>query len=359
MAERGPLTGTVVVDFSWNLPGPYCTWMLAGLGATVIKVEPPRGDPARHLGTLFDWVNAGKQSLVFDPKDEASRAAVEALIRRADVLVEGFRPGKFAALGFGEDRLKALQPSLVRCSISAYGQTGPLVQEPGHDLNVAAMAGAVALNEDPQGRPQPLPLPLADLSAAQLACARICAALLDRERTGQGVFLDVAMVDAVASWTALWSEGVDLCALGEAAMPRYAVPVARPLLKRLLRKRLRSLPHYAVYACADGEWLAIGVVDEAHFWRGLCEAVGMQRVAGLPMGARAVLGPALRRWLARCIRREPRSVWLERLKGLPVSPVLSVPEARAAFAYRHGDGRGPFAGAVSLPAAPSLGSYQV
>ena len=150
--EQGPLHGVRVVDLSWNLPGPACSWMLAGLGADVCKVEPVWGEPARNLQPMFDWVNAGKQSVVFDPKDPASRAALEARIAEADVLLEGFRPGKLAALGFDDAKLRALRPSLVRCSISAYGQEGARAADPGHDINAAALCGALAL--DGEGAPR-------------------------------------------------------------------------------------------------------------------------------------------------------------------------------------------------------------
>ncbi len=347
--DQGALHGVRVVDFSWNLPGPACTWMLAGLGAQVTKVEPLRGEPARHLKPLFDWVNAGKEAVSFDPQDEASRAAVEALIAEADVVVEGFRPGKFAALGFDDARLAELNPRLVRCSISAYGQQGPRAQDPGHDLNAASLCGALALDGD--GPPRPWPLPIADLSAAQLAAMRIVAALHAREQTGEGAVLDVAMVDALGPWVALWREGADLAALGERQAPPRARRFVRGALQRWLPRRLRSLPHYGVFRCADGAWLAVGIVDEDHFWRRLCDELHLGRYRGLPMGARALLGPVLRRRVARKLAREPRHHWLRVLGDLPVTAVVDGDGAYGALGDRLARHR-PFHGSVALGPAP-------
>ncbi len=337
-----------MVDLSWNLPGPACTWILAGLGAQVTKVEPLRGEPARNLEPLFAWVNAGKEAMPFDPKDDSSRAALEARIAEADVLLEGFRPGKLAALGFDDAVLRTLNPTLVRCSISAYGQEGPRASDPGHDLNAAALCGALTLSGD--GAPRPWPLPIADLSAAQLAAVRIVAALHARQRTGEGAVLDVAMVDALGPWVALWREGADLAALGEKAVPPRGRRIARSVLERWLPRRLRSLPHYGVFRCRDGRYIAVGIVDESWFWRALCDALGMARARDLPMAARALLGPVLRRQLARKLRKQPAAYWLEHLGDLPVTEVCDGEDPYRALGSRLQRHR-PFHG--SVPLAPA------
>jgi len=347
---KGPLDGVTVVDLCWNLPGPACTWMLAGLGATVVKVEPVKGEPARNLKPLFSWVNAGKQAIAFDPKDDASRAALEEQIAAADVLVEGFRPGKLAALGFDDETLRRLNPSLVRCSISAYGQEGERAADPGHDLNAAALCGALSL--EGRGAPGAWPLPVADLSAAQLAALRIVAALHERERSGAGAVLDVAMVDALGPWVALWREGADLAALGEEAVPPAGRKVARQALERWLPRRLRSLPHYGVFRCRDGRYIAVGIVDENPFWRRLCDALGMKRARDLPLPARALLGPVLRRRVARKLRTRPAAHWLEVLGDLPVTEVCSGEEPYRALGDRLVRHR-PFHGSVPLGPAPA------
>ena len=166
----GPLAGVKVLDFTWNLPGPYATARLVSLGATVWKIEPPRGDPAREVGALFDWLNQGKQSVVLDLKDDASRRHIEALITSADVLVEGFRPGVMQRLGCGPDRARALNPGLVWCSISAFGQEGPARGVPGHDLNLQALSGLCHLERDRRGRPRPTVLPVAAATGMVEGC---------------------------------------------------------------------------------------------------------------------------------------------------------------------------------------------
>lgn len=320
----GALDGLRVLDLTWNLPGPYATSILASMGADVVKVEPPRGDPARHTEPLFSMLNAGKRSVVLD-----LRAGVEdlrALVERADVLVEGFRPGVMARLGCGPDVARAWNPRLVWCSISAYGQDGPRAKEPGHDLNAQALAGLAWLERDAADRPRETVLPVADLSASQAAVSAILGALYARERTGEGTVLDVAMTDAATDWARIWGEGVDL------AGPARRRPGARllgPLVRRLERVKLYALPSYGLFPCRDGRWLALGVVDEDPFWKGLCTAL---RIPGseLKLPGRILLGPALRPLVALRLRTRDRADWLRRLgdAGVPATPVHDPADAR-------------------------------
>ena len=212
----------------------------------------------------------------------------------------------------------------------AFGQDGPRRNEPGHDLNAQALTGAAWLARDAQGRPQGLPLPIADLSASMAAVSSICAALYRREQTGEGDYLDVAMVDTVLSWTHLWSSGVDLAGAAQEHIPPSLEPLARrALTERLDRERLRALPHYTTYPCRDGEWIALGIVDERKFWVALCEVLGIRRFSGLSIPMRAALSPVLKPILRWLIRRHPRDYWLERMGAadLPVTPVLSPRDA--------------------------------
>lgn len=332
-----PLAGIRVVDFSQNLPGPYATFVLASLGAEVIKVEPPRGDPGRHMEPFFSMLNRGKRSVVLDLRDPASADPLRRLVSSADVLVEGFRPGVMARLGCDAETARGWNPALIYCSISAYGQGGPRAAEPGHDLNAQALAGVCHLQQDPDGRPDGLALPVADLSASLTAVASICAALAGRGRDGRGSVLDVAMSDAVVGWAQIWGIGVDLGApvrarLGASGLAGRALrPAAdRALLDELDRRRLYAMPHYGVFRTRDGRFLALGVVDENHFWKALCGCLGLGRFGGLPLPARTALGPLLRRLVARRLRRRTREDWLRRLgeAGVPATAVLSPVEAR-------------------------------
>ena len=205
-----PLSEVKVLDFSQNLPGPYATFLLSGWGADVVKVEPPKGDPGRFMEPFFSMLNRDKRSVVLDLRDEASRPALEALVRWADVLVEGFRPGVMARLGCDYEAAKALNPSIVYCSISAFGQDGPLRAHPGHDLDLQAISGTCWLERDGRDAPRGSVLPVADLSSALLAVSGISAALARRATSGEGAYLDVAMADGVLSWANVWGQGIDL-----------------------------------------------------------------------------------------------------------------------------------------------------
>jgi len=359
-----PLQGLKVLDFTQNLPGPYATLMLASLGAEVVKVEPPKGDPGRWAKPLFAQLNRGKRSVVLDLRDEASRPAVEALLGWADVLVEGFRPGVMDRLGVGWEAAQAVNERLIYCSISAFGQQGPRRDEPGHDLNLQALAGVCHLERDARDRPRGTALPVADLSAAMAATTSICAALAARGPDRPGRYLDVAMSDAVLSWSVLWSTGVDLAApVRSSPVPE---PLTRSLVDRLDRERLFALPHYGLFRCRDGRWLALGIVDERHFWEALCGAVGLRAFARVSLPARILGGSALRGMLRAVFRTRDRATWLERLQdaGVPATPVLAPREAiddaqvRARGLVRGGDVRVPLPGA-RIPAedAPKLGEH--
>ncbi len=335
-----------VLDFSQNLPGPYATWVLRGQGADVIKVEPPRGDPARLAKPLFERLHAGKRSIVLDLRDPASTPIARDLIRWADVLVEGFRPGVMERLGVGPSTAHALNPSLIYCRISAYGQSGPRRSEPAHDLNLQALTGFTHYECDPY--PRSTRLPIADLASGLAAVAAIHAAMHGPRHR---VVLDLALPDALLGWVWL-ADGLDLTATID------PTPLGRPgraLIARLRRRRLDAIPHYALFRARDG-WLAVGIVDEPHFWRDFARALGMGRAARLPFAASVLLRPLLRRRIARRIRTRTVDAWLTRLRGLPVSPVHSIEEAlRDAQLARlvHGSAVRPPLPGAQVPAAPA------
>jgi crotonobetainyl-CoA:carnitine CoA-transferase CaiB-like acyl-CoA transferase len=354
--QRELLAGLKVLDFSQNLPGPYATFVLAGWGADIIKVEPPKGDPARFMEPFFSMVNAGKRSVVLDLRDEASRPALDALVRWADVLLEGFRPGVMDRLGCGFDRARELNPRIVYCSISAFGQSGPWRDHPGHDLNLQALSGVCHLERDSEGVPRGTILPIADLSSALLAVSGICAALASRNQDGGARYLDVAMADGVLSWANVWGRGVDLARnaqreLGEG--PLISV-ITRPLIAFLDRAKLYAMPHYGVYKTKDDLYLTLGIVDETHFWKALCTELDLAPFVALPMPARIAAGPVLRPVVARRIRSRTRAEWLSRFEkaGVPASPVLTLdgaandPQVRArGFVDERGWMRPPVPGA--------------
>lgn len=313
-----------VLDLSLNLPGPYTTFLLAADGAEVFKVEPPRGDPARHMPAFFAKVNAGKRSIRLDLRKPEDREVLQRLLPTIDVLVEGFRPGVMERLGYGPEVVHTVNPRIVYCRISAYGQTGPRLQEPAHDLNLQALTGFCHL-ERSRDVPRATQLPLADLSTSLTAYGAIQRALAGpRER----VTLDIGLADTLLSWTDLW----DSLDPGELAEPKGVPPWGRRLARRplnalrarLKRTKLYAMPGYGLFATSDG-WIAVGVVDEQPFWERLCEVLGLPRAASWGMAKRTVLGPVLRVQLARRLRSATTATWLARLTAvdLPVTPVHS------------------------------------
>jgi crotonobetainyl-CoA:carnitine CoA-transferase CaiB-like acyl-CoA transferase len=199
-----PLEGIRILDLTRVLAGPFCTALMADLGAVVIKLEPPQGDDYRHIGpfvqgesALFALTNRGKQSLVVDLKSEEGQTLARRLAASCDVVVENFRPGVADKLGLGAERLRAENPNLVYCSISGFGQSGPFTQLPAYDIVVQAMSGLMDATGEEGGAPLKVGEAVGDLMAGLYAAWAICAALVGRERQGTGATLDVAMFDAL------------------------------------------------------------------------------------------------------------------------------------------------------------------
>ncbi len=240
------LAGVRVLDLSIWRPGPYATSLLCALGADVVKVEPPGGDPMRRYPGLFEEINAGKRSVVLDLKTPTDRDRAQALATETDVLVEGFRPGVVARLGLDEPGLRRVNAGLVYCSISGYGQEGDRALVPGHDVNYQAWSGALA----PEGGPATMPpLPVADLAAGLSAAFGVCAALAGRTTSGRGARLDISMTDVLSTWTGR-----------SGPTPAGTAPT--------------TVPGYGLFDTADGRQVSVGVVDEQHFWAALCAVVG-------------------------------------------------------------------------------------
>ena len=199
----GALAGVRVLDFSTLLPGPLATLLLAECGAEVIKIEPSGGENMRHYEPHFDGesamfaqLNRGKRSLMLDLKREPDRERLAPLLARADILVEQFRPGVMERLGLGYAAVREVNPRVVYCSMTGYGQTGPRAQKAGHDLNYLAEAGLLSLAAGTDGTPSMPPAPIADVAGGSYAgLINILLALHRRERTGTGCHLDIAMAD--------------------------------------------------------------------------------------------------------------------------------------------------------------------
>jgi crotonobetainyl-CoA:carnitine CoA-transferase CaiB-like acyl-CoA transferase len=296
------LSGLRVLDLSIWRPGPYATSLLVPLGADVLKVEPPGGDPMRLYPGLFAAVNEGKRSVELDLKDTVGRARALELATQADVLVEGFRPGVLARFGLDEAAVRSRSPGIVYCSISGYGQHDPRATLPGHDVNYQAWSGA--LTPDGGTATAVPPLPTADLAAGLTAAFGICAAVLGRITSGEGTYLDVSMTDVLATWTGP--------ATPEAAGGTQADLPSGPT------------PGYGLFATADGGQVALGVINEQHFWASLCGELGLGEVAALGFDERRGRGAELQGAIAEAIAARPRDGLVARLvgAGVPVAPVL-------------------------------------
>src|SRR3954462_7272593 len=262
-----PLDGITILDFSTLLPGPLATFMLAEAGADVIKVERPGGEDMRafppRLGTgsaAFAMLNAGKTSIVADLKTAEGRAKLRPLIARADVLVEQFRPGVMARIGLGYDAVRAINPRVVYCSISGYGQEGSRSQEAGHDINYQARTGLLSLSPGTTGSPSVPPALVADIAGGSFpAVINILLALRQRDLTGEGCHLDIAMADAMFTfaWFAL--------AIGQAT-GRYPGPGELLIAG--------GSPRYQLYSTRDGKLVACAALEQK-FWLCFVKAVGL------------------------------------------------------------------------------------
>ena len=317
------LAGLRVIDLTRNLPGPFATRMLADLGAQVIKIEPPEGDPARALPPLFAALNPGKESRRLDLKLEADRARLREWVKDADVLVEGFRPGVMAAMGLDYATLQAQNPRLVMCAITGYGQQGEWGQRAGHDLNFMAMSGALDQMRGADGAVTLSNIQWGDLAGgSSMACIAILAALFEAQRHGRGRYVDISMTHG------LWAHQV---------MPQSTGAMLQPLLGRLPGPREDllngALPCYNLYATRDGRHLAVGAL-ELKFWKMCCEAWGRPDWAErhwqrglLPNSPES---NALRAEVAALIATQDLAHWADMFDTVDacVTPVLTLAEAQ-------------------------------
>jgi crotonobetainyl-CoA:carnitine CoA-transferase CaiB-like acyl-CoA transferase len=258
------LSGVTVVDFTRILAGPYCTMLLGDLGATVLKIEPPKGDDSRYWGppfmdgesAYFLAVNRNKKSLTLDLKTREAVEIVLSLVDGSDVVIENFRPGTMDRLGIGYEALRARNPRLVYCAISGYGQTGPLRDRPGYDAVMQGEGGWMGLTGEPSGMPMKVGASLADIFTGMMALEGILAALYRREKSGEGSSIDVALFDSVVA---------TLCYQAQGFLMTGEVP-------KRLGNRHSSLAPYETFATADGH-VIVGVGNDS-LWKRFVRAVG-------------------------------------------------------------------------------------
>jgi CoA:oxalate CoA-transferase len=312
-----------VIDLTMHLSGPYCCWLLASLGAEVIKVErPDGGDPTRETGpfvhgesTYFGSVNRNKRSIVIDLKSADGKEVFAELVKSADVLVENFRAGVLARLGFDEAALKALNPDLILASITGFGQTGAMAKQPAFDIVLQGMSGMMSITGARSGEMAAVGISVADVSTGIFAALSVVAALLERERTGHATRLDIAMLHCQM-------------AMLENAVGRYLN--AGELAVRGGTRHPKITPFQA-YPTADGT--VVVAADGERNWRSMCGALGLAELCDDPRfvdnAARVEHYDVLEAALAPVFRSMPSALVLKMLvdADVPCGPVNTIAEA--------------------------------
>jgi alpha-methylacyl-CoA racemase len=311
----GPLQGVRVVEFAGLGPGPFCGMLLADLGADVVRIDR-RSRGGGLVGSLgaTSLLDRGKRSIALDLKDDADLAVVRALVARADVLLEGFRPGVMERLGLGPEQAHALNPALVYGRMTGWGQTGPLAHSAGHDIGYIALTGALGATGRPGERPAPPINLLGDFGGGGVFLALgAVAALLHARATGEGQVVDAAIVDGTAVLTTMIHGMLDTGAWTDARGANLLDTGA---------------PFYDVYACADGTFLAVGALEE-QFYAALLEGLGLAGDPTLPDRSDLAAWPALRARFAEVIGSRTRAEWWAVFAGTDacVAPAWSLLEA--------------------------------
>lgn len=324
-----PLAGQRVVDVTQVLAGPYCTYQLALLGADVIKIEPPEGDWSRRggddrrlaaagLGTAFLTQNAGKRSLALDLRSREGISVMQRIVESADIMVENMRPGTAARLGIGWEQARSWNPKLVYCSISAFGQDGPLGERPAYDHIVQGMCGIMSLTGTPESAPNKVGSPYIDYASGMNAAFAVVSAVLERNRTGEGQHVDVAMLDT--SLLMMSSLIVGFMATGKAPAPAG-------------NEAFSGSPSSGSYATTDG-LLLLAANNERQFLK-LCTAIGREDIPQDPRWS----DPQERKGNAAALRAEFAAIFIDRSAdewevtlnraGVPAVRVRSLPEVLA------------------------------
>lgn len=321
--SSGPLAGILVIDLTRVLAGPFCTMMLAELGARVIKVENPQGgDDSRHFDPFIDGtsgyfqsLNRGKESIALDLKNPDDRELLMNMVRRADVFVENFRPGTLDRLELGYEQLQEINPRLIYAAVSGFGHSGPWSTKPAYDMIVQALGGLMSVTGTPDGPATKAGTSIGDITGGLFLLAGVASALYQREKTGRGSKVDVAMLDGQI-------------AILEAAVVRYTGTGQTP---GPIGNRHPSITPFEPYAAADRP-LIIAAGNDVLFAR-LCQALGRPELTNDSRFAsnrqRTAHAEELKSELEKVLRTAPAAVWLEKLEaaGVPCSVINSVADA--------------------------------
>lgn len=314
---NAPLAGLKCLDLSRQLPGPFCSMILADLGVDVLVISAPN-DP---MGLGIPLLQRNKRSMTLNLKSERGREIFLRLAREADIVLEGFRPGVTERLGIDYRTLAQENPRLIYCSISGYGQDGPYRDKVGHDLNYLGYAGVLGVSGPAGGPPTIMPVQVADIGGgALMGAVGILAAIIARQQTGKGQYVDIAMMDG----SVLWNVFHILMYLVQGKQPE--------------RGRTQLTGHYACYAVyetKDGKYVTVGAL-EPHFWRNLCEKLGVPEFVA-DQFAEGERREEIFRVLRERFRSKTQAEWLEELGRIDIcfGPVNDIPTALADPQVRH------------------------
>lgn len=303
------LSGMKLLDLSLLLPGPLCSLMLASLGAEVIKIEPVgKGDPMRYMMSgLFDFLNRNKKSLTLNLKSEKGREALFRLAEKCNVVLESFRPGVAQRLGIDYGCVQKINPEIIYCSISGYGQDGPYAHLPGHDLNYQAVAGLVGISGNPDAPPDCVSgIQVADICGAMFALPAILASYSLYLKEGKGQYIDVSMTDGVLAWL-----GPRLCEWYARGKPD--------------KERLMARGAYGIFRTKDGKYVSLGIVEN-HFWENFCHLIGRPDLlveAYATWEGRNSASEVIQPIIRNVIGEKTRDEWLALLSesNIPAAPV--------------------------------------
>ncbi len=304
-----PLRGLKCLDLSRQLPGPFCSMILADLGVDVLVISAPN-DP---LGIGIPLIQRNKRSMTLNLKATQGREIFFRLAREADIILEGFRPGVTERLGIDYPTLSALNPRLIYCSISGYGQDGPYRNKVGHDLNYLGYAGVLSVSGGAGQPPMVMPVQVADIGGgALMATVGILAALFARQHTGKGQYIDISMLDGSVVWNVFH-------------ILMYLIRGVQP--ERGKTQLTGHYPCYAIYETKDGRYVTVGAL-EPHFWANLCEKLGLSQFIA-DQFAEGTRREEMLREFQRKFREKTRDEWLRELGDVDIcfGPVNDIPEA--------------------------------
>ncbi|MFW6373047.1 MAG: CaiB/BaiF CoA transferase family protein [Thermodesulfobacteriota bacterium] len=314
-----PLSDLTVLDLSRVLAGPYCSMMLGDLGADVIKVERPElGDDTRHWdppsaggeAAYYLCVNRNKRSLTVNLKEAEGREIIRELARKSDILIENYKVGTLDKMGLGYEEIKKVNPGIIYCSITGFGQNGPYKDKPGYDFMIQGMGGIMSFTGDPEGPPMKVGVAIVDITAGLFASSAILAALRHREKTGAGQYIDIALLDSVVAWLA--NVGSNYLISGQ--------------LPRRYGNAHPNIVPYEPFMAEDGVYIALAVGNDPQ-WRKFCKLAGIEELAEDPRFATNAARVNHREELIPIIREKmldrPAEEWLKLLdeNKIPCGPI--------------------------------------